>query len=136
MATSTSCRYIYASLALALLGACATTSNEPPEQAVQRRSTAYWQARMAGDYKKTYELSTPSYRQLRTLEQHRSKFAPTVAVKNAEVSKVSCQADRCVATLKMTVQPVLPGLNLGTIPMYVDETWLLQDGQWWYFEEP
>ena len=28
------------------------------------------------------------------------------------------------------------GLKLDTIVTYLDEVWLLEDGQWWHYQEP
>jgi len=114
---------------------CATTGGTP-EQVVSQRANAYWKARMASDYKVAYELSTASYRKLRTQEQFRRQFGSTAAVNDAQVHKTTCEPAKCVVRMKLTTTPALPMLNVGTIPLYVDETWLLEDGQWLRYQEP
>lgn len=123
-------------LGMLTLTGCAAFSPAAPEQIVEKRATAYWKARMAGQYEKAYALSTPSYRKLRTEVQFKSQFGAGVSVESAEVTKVVCEPEKCTAQLKLGVKPALMALKMGTIPTYVDEIWLLEDGQWWHFQEP
>lgn len=123
-------------LALSALAGCAVLAPATPQEAVQKRAAEYWQARMNGKYEQAYALSTPSYRKLRTLDQFRLANGPSVAVESAEVVNVACEAQKCTARIKIGAKPAIPGLKLGTIPMYLDEIWLLEDGQWWHYQEP
>ncbi len=123
-----------AAAALGLAG-CATLSG-PPEKVVEQRAGEYWKARIAGDYATAYKLSTPSYRQLKTLDQFRMQFGPAVSVQDAEVASVACEPQKCTARMKISAKPALIGVKLGTIPLYMDEVWLLEDGQWWHYQEP
>ena len=118
--------------ALAVTG-CATMSG--PERTVEVRATEYWQARLEGRPDLAYELTTPSHRQLRTLPQYRSKF-PGLGAKSAEVADVTCEAERCVARIKLKVQPGLAMVKLDAVDMYLDDVWVLEQGQWWHFEAP
>jgi len=127
-------RAALALLPAAILAGCATFQ-ATPEETVQKRAAEYWKARQAGDFKQVYELSTPSYRKLRTYEQFRAQFGGSVGIASAEVTKVTCEPQKCVAKIKIGARPALPGMKLGTIPMYVDETWLLEDGRWWHYQE-
>ncbi|WP_312843855.1 hypothetical protein [Diaphorobacter nitroreducens] len=124
-----------ASMASLMLVGCATMGGTP-EQAVSQRANAYWKARMASDYKAAYELTTASYRKLRTQEQFRRQFGSTAAVNDAQVYQTTCEPAKCVVRMKLTTTPALPMLNVGTIPLYVDETWLLEDDQWLRYQEP
>ena len=121
--------------ALTLAG-CAADAPATPEQAVQQRATAYWKARVAGQVDKAYALSTPSYRKLRTEAQFKQQFGAGASVEGAEVNKVTCEAEKCTAQIKISVKPALMGLKLDTIATYLDEVWLLEDGQWWHYQEP
>lgn len=125
---------IMALSALTLAG-CAAFTPATPEQTVEKRATEYWQARMTGKYEKAYELSTPAYRKLRTLEQFRQQFGGGSSVVSAEVVSVACEEQKCTARMKIGAKPALVGVKLGTIPMYLDEIWLLEDGQWWHYQE-
>ena len=121
--------------ALTLVG-CAAFAPATPEHAVQQRATAYWKARVAGQVDKAYALSTPSYRKLRTEAQFKQQFGAGASVEGAEVNKVTCEAEKCTAQIKISVKPALMGLKLDTIATYLDEVWLLEDGQWWHYQEP
>lgn len=125
---------IMALSALTLAG-CVALTPATPEQTVEKRAAEYWQARMTGKYEKAYELSTPAYRKLRSLEQFRQQFGGAVSVVSAEVVSVACEEQKCTARMKIGAKPALVGVKLGTMPMYLDEIWLLEEGQWWHYQE-
>jgi len=120
--------------ALTLAG-CAAFAPATPEQAVQQRATAYWKARVAGQVDKAYALSTPSYRKLRTEAQFKLQFGAGASVENAEVTQVTCEAEKCTTRIKISVKPALVGVKVGTITTHMDEIWVLEDGQWWHYQE-
>lgn len=120
---------------LALAG-CAAFAPSTPEQTVQKRATEYWQARITGKFEKAYAMSTPAYRQLKTVDQFRTQFGPGVSVQGAEVVNVVCEPQKCTARVKLIAQPLLAVAKLGTIPVYIDDIWLLESGQWWHYQEP
>lgn len=115
----------------ALIAGCASFGG--PEDAVKSRAGEFWQARLDGRPDKAYELTTPSHRKLQTLQQYRVKFAG-LGAKAADVVGVTCEAERCVARVKLVVQPGLAGIKLDTVDMYMDDVWVREDGQWWHFE--
>ena len=117
-----------------VLSGCVALAPATPEEAVKKRATTYWTARQAGQIERLYAMSPPSYRQLRTLEQFRLQFGAAAAVKSAEVANVTCEPEKCVVKVKLTVTPALAGLKVGNIDTYFDEIWLLEDGQWWHHQ--
>ncbi|GKS98653.1 nuclear transport factor 2 family protein [Acidovorax sp. SUPP3434] len=117
------------------LSGCAAFKPATPEQIVEQRATDYWKARVAGQYDKAYALSTPSYRKAKTAEQFKMQFGAGVAVKSVEVTKVTCDSEKCTTQVKLGVQPGMAGAKLGTIDSYLNETWLLEDGQWWHYQD-
>lgn len=123
---------VLASLA-ALTAGCATV---PPEESVKARASAYWQARMKGESDKAYALSTPSYRKLRTEAQFRAQFGNGASIQRADVDRIDCSAEKCTVRMKLGVQPALMTLRMGVIDTYLDEIWLLEDNQWWHYQEP
>lgn len=118
-----------------LLAGCASFAPATPEQMVQQRATAYWQARITGQVDKAYALSTPSYRQLRTEAQFKTQFGSSLSIESAEIKKIDCEIDKCNVQLRMSVKPQLPGVKLGAINTYVNELWLLEAGEWWRYQE-
>lgn len=118
--------------AITFLVGCAAFGG--PEAAVKSRANEFWHARLEGRPDKAYELTTPSHRKLQTLKQYRAKFAG-LGASAAEVHSVTCEAERCVARIKLAVQPGIAMLKLDNIDMYMDDVWVREDGQWWHFEQ-
>ena len=122
-------------LAAIALAGCASLGGGSPEQVVAQRSAAYWKARAEGDFTKAYAFSTPSYRKLNAADKFRLQFGAGAAIRSGEAVKVTCEAEKCTAKVKINATPALPGMNLGTIATYLDEVWLLEDGQWWRYQD-
>jgi hypothetical protein len=126
-----------AALAMAATAGCATMGGQTPEQKVQARAEAFWKARIAGDAKASYALMTPAYRGLRDEPSFVKQFGERAPVIKSEITKVTCEdAEKCIAQVGLTAKPMVPGLALPTVTGYIDETWLLVDGQWWRHEAP
>jgi hypothetical protein len=121
--------------ATVFLAGCGTLGPATPERAVSQRALEYWNARKAGQLDKAYALTTPSYRKLRTEAQFMSRLGSAVTFESAEVYKAECQSEKCNVRMKLAVKPALPRLNLGIIDTYLDEIWLLEDGQWWRHQD-
>ncbi len=117
---------------LSLLSACAGLAPSTPEEAVRARAQARWNAMLAGDLQQAYQFLSPASRAVMSFENFRARFGAMASWKSAEVFKVTCeQPDHCLATIKVTYQPLLPRGSIGTIETSVDEVWLLESGQWW-----
>lgn len=123
-----------AAAALALSG-CAALAPATPEKAVEKRAMDYWKARIAGQYDSAYALVTPAYRNVKTSQQFRAQFGEGATVLGAEVFNVACEPQKCNARMKLTVKPAVVQLKLDTINVYLDEIWLLEDGQWWIHQD-
>ena len=118
-----------------LMVACASLGAAKPEDAVKQRSEAFWAARVAGQADKAYALTAPSYRKLRTLEQYQSQYAKGAGMKQVSVIKVACEPEKCTVRVKIEAAPPLMGVSVGTIATHSDEIWLLEDGQWWRYQD-
>lgn len=118
-----------------VLGGCAAFAPATPEQAVQKRAGNYWKARVSGQVDKAYALSTPSYRKLRTPEQFKMQFGAGASVQSAEITQVTCEAEKCNTQVKLGVVPALAGIKMGTIYTYLDETWVREEGEWWHYQD-
>lgn len=128
-------KWLAATLAMATLAGCAALQPAKPEEIVSKRVGEYWAARVKGDSAKAYAYTTPAYRQLRSAEQFRLQAGTGNGIQSGEPVRVNCSDDRCEVRVKMMATPAIPGVNLGTIPVYVDEVWLLEGGQWWLHQE-
>lgn len=114
---------------------CASLGASKPEDAVKRRAEAYWKARAAGQVDKAYELTSPSYRKVHTFDQFKMQFGNGASIKGVSVVKVDCEAEKCTVRTKVEAAPALMGVSVGTIATHLDEIWLLEDGQWWRFQD-
>lgn len=120
-----------ASLAVALLAGCASVmAPTAPEARVTERATQRWQAMIKGDYEKAYNLTTPSYRAVTSFTRFRAGFGGG-GWQSAEVASVNCEAEKCVVQVKIGINPVLSTRFGATIITHIEETWLLEGGQWW-----
>ncbi len=119
----------------ALLAACATTPPPTPEETVAARAQARWQAQLAGDFEKAYGYLTPASRALKPYAVWHGGIRGFTTWKSAEVASVTCEtSEKCVARIKVVHQPVVLRKSLGSIDSAIDETWLFDDGQWWFLE--
>lgn len=130
------------STGVALLGAllfsasgCAMLTPKTPEQQVSARAADFWNARRAGDFEKAYAFSTPAYRKLKSAQDYKMQFGAGAAVGASDVNKVVCEPQRCDVQMKLSVTPALVGLKMKAIDTYLNEVWLLEEGQWWHFQD-
>ncbi len=114
---------------------CASLGASKPEDAVKQRAEAYWKARAAGQVDKAYELTSPSYRKVHTFDQFKMQFGNGASIKGVSVIKVDCEAEKCTVRTKVEAAPALMGVSVGTIATHLDEIWLLEDGQWWRYQD-
>lgn len=121
-----------AAAASAALAGCAAFAPKSPEDLVRERAQERWDALIAGDFEKAYGFLSPASRGVVSLPQFRASIGAAVSWKSAKVHSVVCeQPDRCKVTMLVKYAPMLPRPRVGTIETSVDETWLLDQGQWW-----
>lgn len=119
--------------ALAISG-CAAFAPATPEQQVQQRATERWNALRASQWDKAYALVIPSFRATMSEERYRERFVGVPKWKSAEVLSVKCESEeKCVATIRIeAMYGARDGLKNLTTEM--PETWLLEEGKWWKYE--
>ena len=118
-------------LAGLLLAACATVPVGPPEEIVRQRSSERWQALINRDFAKAYTFHTPAYRATVDAEAYRD-LSNKAGWSAGEVVKVTCpEATRCLSTVRMESKSALWRKYGGVISTHDDETWTLENGQWW-----
>ncbi len=124
-------RFAPVALTLALvLSACATTP-QSKEDLVRARATQRAESFVKGEYQTTYNLLTPTYRKARDYDAWRRSQGSSAKWEGAEVANVACTEQRCMVSLKVRVKPLIPGMFSDTITVQFEETWLLEDGNWW-----
>ena len=113
----------------------ATTSSVKAEDAVKSRAQKRIDLLMANNYEGAYAYLTPSYRALNNTESYRNRFGSGAKWVNPQVHSVKCEdAERCKVTVTLGVLVVAPGFGTKPIDSTMFETWLLEDGQWWYYQ--
>ena len=118
------------------LSACASLGGGNPQELVRQRATERWQALVAGEFSRAYNYNTPGFRAIITPDGYRNRFGNAVTWLGAEVINVNCSdADKCTAQLRIDYKPALNRQRRFKVSTHVDETWLFEDGQWWYFQK-
>lgn len=129
-----------AALTVMVMSGCASLSTRAPEEVVAERAADRWAGLIKGDFKKAYSYNTPGYRGMVTQQRFQETRGRDGRVKAAEVYKVTCEEkDKCTARMKLTAYaPLVSSARIGKpslIETYVNETWLLEDGKWWFFQK-
>lgn len=142
-------RAALAGILAAALAGCASAPPADPvaaaQAAVQTRAQARADAIVRGDAAAAYSYAVPSYRRLVDASAYAQRLqALPVQWLQARVHSVQCPRlagepapQRCIVRLALTSQPRLPlprGLR-APIDGFVEQTWVLDEGQWWMLEE-
>lgn len=122
-------------LASLTLAGCASLDGGNPEGLVSQRANERWRALVVADFTRAYSYNTPGFRAVVTPDAYRSRVGAAVIWTGAEAVRVDCpEPTKCNATVRIDFKPVLGGRSGGSLNTHIDETWLLEDGQWWIFQ--
>jgi|SRR5450759_1006085 len=117
------------------LAACANLGGGNPEAQVRQRATERWQALVAGEFSRAYSYNTPGFRAVVSADGYRNRIGGAITWLGAEVVGVNCpEADKCTARLRIDFKPLLSRPSAANVSTHVDETWLLENGEWWFFQ--
>ncbi|HRN75288.1 MULTISPECIES: hypothetical protein [Ottowia] len=117
--------------ALALLAGCAALQPKTPEQIVAERSLARWNALIKRDFAAGHAYYQPAFRAAFKPADVEQVDGPPRA-HHARVQQVSCEAERCTARVVFKLNTRSARRGTWEIETVRDETWVRQDGQWWY----
>ena len=119
--------------------ASATTAVTAPakaEDAVRARAQQRWDWLVAGKYEDAYTYTTPAFRGLNTAQNYRNRFGTGASWAGARVQSVECATpERCTVQVAVDTRVAVRGFR-EPITTSVVETWLLEEGQWWYHQAP
>ena len=119
-----------------VLVACASVGGKVQEDQVRQRATERWQALIAGEFTRAYGYITPSYRAVVSPDRYHSRFGDAGSWVGSEVVDVNCpETSKCLVRLRIDFKPLLVRKNIDKMTTHIDETWLLEDGQWWLFQD-
>ena len=121
-------------LAVAVAAGCAgmggLTKESPPDAkraAVTERVNARWAALINGDLDTAYTFISPASRQLLSIGTYKQQ-ARGSGFRKAEITSVDCDAEICRVGVMVTMDHRL----MAGLQSPVDETWVLDNGQYWY----
>lgn len=121
-----------ASLGLAacagMAGVTADAPKEKKEALVAERAQARWNALIDKDFSGAYGYLTPATRQLVTVEEYKANFGGELRYTAARVEKVTCEAEACKVQMMVTYDHRL----MKGITTAIEESWILDKGQFWY----
>ncbi len=126
-----------ASVVLVALSGCAGLGKPAtPEAQVKARAQQRADALVKRDLSRAYEFFTPAYRTAVSAETYRNSIGKALVLVSAQVESVECESlEKCIAKVRVETKPLAVRHFTGTITTYGDETWLLEAGQWWFFQK-
>lgn len=117
-----------------MLAACASLGGvnaesplEAKQAAVTERAKARWQAVIAGEPDVAYEFLSPGSRASTSLPSYKSR-ARLVGFQSADIESAACEPEVC----KVKVRVVFDHRLMKGLSSVVEETWVLEKGQYWY----
>jgi len=129
---------------LLVLGGCqqdvddSTQVTEAQLQALQKRVEERWQARIAHDWGKAWEYSSPAYREVFPKRLYVKKFSYTADWELTGIEVTNYDPSAAVASVvvrvmsRPTKQTSAAAKALGAMPRNLHERWILIDGEWWF----
>ena len=119
-------------ITMVLLTACATTA--VPESKIEDRVMARWDALLSDDLAGAYEYLSPGYRSSVSSNQYqRSLLLKKVQWTSAEYKSSACEESVCKVGVLVgfAIYGALRGVKSFKGVDYVEESWVLVDGQWY-----
>ena len=135
---------VVAVLLTAVLSGCQKAPVESDElsaeqiQALETRVEQRWQARIAHDWGKAWEYSSPAYREVFPKHLYVKKFSYTADWELTGLEVTNYDPLAAVASVvvrvmsKPTKQTSAAAKALGPMPRELHERWILIDGEWWF----
>jgi len=115
---------------------CAAFKTETPEEIVDHRVQERWQALIKGDFATAYSYTQPAYRAVISEKNYAQTFGSGGAWKAVQIFQTKCEPERCTVRLRLTTQNLAPKFaqSMPEIQGFIDETWIKDQGQWWYYQ--
>jgi hypothetical protein len=126
---------VLAVLVVALAAGCASIGlGRTPEDVVRERAQARWNALVERDWKTAYPFLIPAYREIVPLKRYGNQFTGPMQWEGAKVHDAKCEETRCTVIVEVTFRLLLKGHTDRVSSTFMDEVWVLEDGQWYKFE--
>lgn len=111
---------------------------EEQRQVLRDRVEQRWQARIAHDWGKAWEYSSPAYREVFPKHLYVKKFSYTADWELTGIEVTHYDPSAAVASVvvrvmsRPTKQTSAAAKALGAMPRELHERWILVDGEWWF----
>lgn len=108
------------------------------QQQLETKVAQRWQARIAGDWDKAWEFTSPAYREVFPKQLYARKFSYAVQWELTGVELLNYDASAAVASVvvrvmsKPTKQTSAASVAVGAIPRELREKWIFESGEWWF----
>lgn len=112
--------------AMVAAGCASLQPPQAPEAAVTARAAQRWEALLKGNTDGAYQFLSPGTREITSLEAYRSAVR-TGFWKQARVASAKCAADTCEVSVEVEYE-----YRGGRVKTPLGETWIRQEGNWWY----
>ena len=116
------------------LAGCAALQPKTPEEIVTQRVEARWDALIKGDFPAAWAYTQPAYRAIVKQADYAKTFGAGGQWRGVQVHQVSCEAERCTVRIRLTTRVTLPPFRGQELTGALDETWVREDGNWWYYQ--
>ena len=116
------------------LAGCAGLTPQTPEALVTQRAEARWAYLIGGDFEKAWDLTQPGFRAVVKRERYAGRFGSGGAWTGAQVHEVKCEPERCTVRVRVAAKVQTPPFVGQEVITYLDEVWVRDEGQWWYFQ--
>jgi len=131
LATVVDGRYLAVVVLAVLTAACATlgpsSPNEEKVKVVSERAQARWKAIIGKDFDAAYGYLSPKSRATVTPAGFKA-IASRLAYKAAELKDVTCEAETCKVTFRITYDARM----MKDVHSPLEESWVIDGGQAWY----
>ena len=119
---------------LCVLCGCSVLAPKSPEEVVAERAQQRIDWLMAGDYRASYEFTTPGYQSTESAGRYGTRWSGVGMWISANVTKVECVAAELVDRCKTVVEVVYRAVGYDPLTTILTEDWLLIDGQWYIYQ--
>jgi hypothetical protein len=128
-------------LALTLAGCsdnAGPTVDEPDLTRLEQRVRERWEAKIARDYDRVWEYSTPNYRESFPKSMFALQFSYARDWELTSIEVVNYDGAAAVASVAVRVMSIptkqtsAASIAIGATQDYIREQWLFIDGEWWY----
>jgi hypothetical protein len=134
-------RYRLFTAALGLWGAIAAAGcasggsfGGSPEKIVTERAQARWNALIDQNWAAAYPYMTPAYRAIVPLKRYGDQFTGPARWEGAKVTGAKCEEKRCQVGVAVSIRLLMPAHSNRVDTTNIQETWVLEDGQWFKYE--